>query len=148
MLFDERRYLREISEGQINSEMRPSEGSDGAIRAIPPPSNSTSSTAGPFEGAHSQVVFQGAAHPEAKRKSAISEVSRNGTFRAGPDPDALLALLRDRGPLSYGAAASALGWGATRAWQAEAALKAAGRIEHDRIGRAAVAAVPSPESDL
>lgn len=64
----------------------------------------------------------------------------NRGVRNSPDPSALLALLRDRGPLSYGAAASALGWGATRAWRAEAGLKAAGHIEHDRIGRAAVKA--------
>lgn len=42
--------------------------------------------------------------------------------------------------MTYGAAATALGWGATRAWQAEAALLAAGRIEPDCFGRAALKA--------
>lgn len=42
--------------------------------------------------------------------------------------------------MTYGAAASALGWGATRAWQAEAALRAAGRIAFDPQGRAALTA--------
>lgn len=53
------------------------------------------------------------------------------------DPDArtLLALIR-RGPTTYGAAATALAWGATRAWQAEARLMQAGAIRHDGIGRA------------
>lgn len=52
-----------------------------------------------------------------------------------PDPDALLALLRDRGPMTYGAAASALGWGATQAWQAEAELRSEGKVQADRLGR-------------
>lgn len=47
----------------------------------------------------------------------------------------LAALLFQSGPLTYGAAASALGWGATRAWQAEAHLRAAGRVTFDALGR-------------
>jgi hypothetical protein len=48
----------------------------------------------------------------------------------GPDADAgaLLDWLRRNGPATYGAAASSLGWGATRAWQAEARLRAAGLV--------------------
>ena len=97
---------------ESNLEMRPSEGSGGANRA--------------------------------KRANRGAWNSTNSTGDSlAPDPDALLALLallRGRGPMSYGAAATALGWGATRAWQAEAALLAAGRIEHDRFGRAALRA--------
>ncbi len=37
--------------------------------------------------------------------------------------------------MSYGVVARALGWGATRAWQAGAHLEAAGRIRHDHLGR-------------
>ena len=52
------------------------------------------------------------------------------------DATELLDFLRSHGPHSYGAAASALGWGATRAWQAEARLRAAGMVRHDDLGRA------------
>lgn len=53
-----------------------------------------------------------------------------------PDAEILLGLLRRDGPRSYGAAASALGWGAGRAWQADARLRAAGLIRYDEFGRA------------
>ena len=52
------------------------------------------------------------------------------------DPDTYLAALRLHGPMTYGAAAVALGWGATRAWQAEASLVAEGRATLTREGRA------------
>ena len=51
-----------------------------------------------------------------------------------PDAAAYLAHLREHGPQSYGAVARALGWGATRAWRAEAELRAAGRIRHRENG--------------
>ena len=44
------------------------------------------------------------------------------------DPETYLAFLHREGPTTYGAAATALGWGATRAWQAEARLRAAGLV--------------------
>ena len=47
-----------------------------------------------------------------------------------------LAFLANNGPATYGAAAVALGWGATRAWRAEAGLLAAGVAILDRLGRA------------
>ena len=50
-----------------------------------------------------------------------------------------LDFLRLHGPSTYGASATALGWGATRAWQAEAQLVAAGLVQHDRLGKAAIA---------
>jgi hypothetical protein len=56
------------------------------------------------------------------------------------DPARLAALLAEHGPMTQGAAGAALGWGATRAWQAEAALHARGLIDFDRIGRAALSA--------
>jgi hypothetical protein len=55
------------------------------------------------------------------------------------DPDTYLAALTLHGPMTYGAAAVALGWGATRAWQAEARLVAEGRATLSREGRAAPA---------
>lgn len=69
--------------------------------------------------------------------------SHNSSTSLAADPDVLLALLRDRGPTTYGAAASALGWSPTRTWQAEAALQTAGRIQHDRIGRAVITEEPN-----
>lgn len=65
-----------------------------------------------------------------------------------PSQDArtLLTHLERSGPSSYGAAASDLGWGNTRAWQAEAVLQAAGAIWHDPIGRM-VPNLTTPESD-
>lgn len=55
------------------------------------------------------------------------------------DPDTYLAALTLHGNMTYGAAAVALGWGATRAWHAEAALVAEGRATLSREGRAAPA---------
>jgi hypothetical protein len=59
---------------------------------------------------------------------------------AGPqeDADALTAALRFHGPMTQGAAALALGWGATRAWQAEAQLRATGTVRLDGWGRAVI----------
>ena len=52
-----------------------------------------------------------------------------------PDAGAYLDRLRLNGPATYGAMASAMGWGATRAWRAEAKLRAAGLVLY-REGRA------------
>lgn len=52
------------------------------------------------------------------------------------DAGQLADLLSRSGPLTYGAAAVALGWGATRAWQAEAHLRAIGGAWLDSLGRA------------
>lgn len=53
-----------------------------------------------------------------------------------PDPETYLAFLRSNGPATYGAAATSLEWGATRAWQAEAQLRATGRAAIDKSGKA------------
>ena len=52
-----------------------------------------------------------------------------------PDAGAYLDRLRFHGPATYGAMASAMGWGMTRAWRAEAKLRAAGLVAY-REGRA------------
>ena len=57
-----------------------------------------------------------------------------------PDAGAYLDRLRLHGPATYGAMASTLGWGATRAWQAEAKLRALGLVRMGAHGRA----VPKP----
>ena len=53
-----------------------------------------------------------------------------------PDAGAYLDRLRLHGPQTYGAMASTLGWGATRAWRAEAKLRAAGLVRMGELGRA------------
>ena len=62
------------------------------------------------------------------------------TPSAAPEGDAatLAQALRLHGPMTQGAAALALGWGATRAWQAEAQLRAAGVVRLDHWGRAVI----------
>jgi hypothetical protein len=57
-----------------------------------------------------------------------------------PDPETYLAFLRSNGPATYGAMATSLGWGATRAWQAEARLRAMGCAVIDKSGKAVAVA--------
>jgi hypothetical protein len=82
----------------------------------------------------------------APRVAEVAEVAtpsrvKSGTARParadGVDPDAgaYLDRLRLHGPATYGAMASAMGWGATRAWKAEATLRAAGLVVY-REGKA------------
>lgn len=56
----------------------------------------------------------------------------------GMDPDAAVLLdhLRLHGPTTYGAASLALRWGASRAWRAEAVLRARGLVRLGAQGRA------------
>ena len=69
--------------------------------------------------------------------SRISTISRGQPLKPTPsDPDRYLTHLREIGPTTYGAAATALGWGATRAWQAEARLRADGQVRIGKDGRA------------
>ena len=53
-----------------------------------------------------------------------------------PDAGAYLDRLHLHGPVTYGAMASAMGWGATRAWRAEARLRARGLVQMGELGRA------------
>jgi len=52
------------------------------------------------------------------------------------DPERYAEALRAHGPMSYGTAMRVLGWGGTRAGQAEDALRKQGRIAFDKFGRA------------
>lgn len=52
------------------------------------------------------------------------------------DPEIYADSLRIHGPMSYGMAMRVLGWGGTRAGQAEDALRFAGRITFNKLGRA------------
>lgn len=53
-----------------------------------------------------------------------------------PDAHAYLAFLLRHGPATAGAAAATFGWHATRAWQAEARLRAARLVSMDALGQA------------
>jgi hypothetical protein len=72
------------------------------------------------------VGFVGRGETENRNPPAPASAPRADGLDA--DAGAYLDFLRLHGPATYGAAASALGWGATRAWQAEAALRAAGLV--------------------
>ena len=52
------------------------------------------------------------------------------------DAETYLAVLHRSGPQTYGAMASILSWGATRAWQTEARLRAAGLVRYGALGKA------------
>ena len=52
------------------------------------------------------------------------------------DAETYLAMLHRSGPQTCGAAGSILGWGATRAWKAEARLRAAGLVRYGDLGKA------------
>ena len=82
--------------------------------------------------------------PQAKQVLSVKSVLSEGVSvnlpparDDGLDPDAgaYFDRLRLHGPATYGAMASALGWGVTRAWQAEAKLRAAGLVAY-REGKA------------
>ncbi|MDO9525189.1 MAG: hypothetical protein Q7J57_06545, partial [Gemmobacter sp.] len=101
-----------------------------------------------FQPAH-ETRPDAAVMPENEVLSVKSVLSKGGSRNPAPparadglDPDAgaYLDRLHLYGPATYCAMASALGWGATRAWQAEARLRAAGLVVIDKAGKA----VPFP----
>lgn len=59
------------------------------------------------------------------------------------DPETYVEALRVHGPMTYGMAMRILGWGGTRAGQAETALRAAGRITLNNHGRAVLTGAQS-----
>lgn len=84
-------------------------------------------------------VLSGGGRPVSPPGPALEPAPGAPADALHPDAGALAVLLRLRGPMTYGAAASALGWGVTRAWQAEARLRAAGMVRFDGLGRAGLA---------
>lgn len=75
------------------------------------------------------------------RGAVVASVAGPQSQNPNADLKADAAQLADRllrfGPLSYGAAAVVLGWGATRAWRAEAELLNSDLLRYDALGRAA-----------
>lgn len=51
------------------------------------------------------------------------------------DDAAMLAHITAHGPVTYGAAAGALGWGASRAWRSAERLRRAGRVKLRPLGK-------------
>lgn len=117
----------------------------------PPATSATTATKAPASPPVSQMsqVSQG---PEARqpalRVASVATVATPPRVKMKPDrvdglePDAgaYLDRLRLHGPATYGAMASAMGWGATKAWRAEATLRAAGMVEYSEGQTVPVAA--------
>jgi len=75
--------------------------------------------------------------PDLRRDLKLDPVPQPG------DPEAYAEALRVHGPMSYGMAMRVLGWGATRAGQAETTLRAAGCITLNNHGRAVLTGAQS-----
>ena len=120
------------------------------IEGRPPATSATPATQAPAARPVSQMS-QVSQPPEARKPaSRVASVASVATpprpklqpapparaDRLDPDAGAYLDRLRLHGPATYGAMASTLGWGATRAWRAEAKLRAAGLVHMGELGRA------------
>ena len=68
-------------------------------------------------------------------EGVMADPAPAGADGLDPDAGAYLDRLNLHGPATYGAMASAMGWGATRAWRAEAKLRAAGLVVYDNTGK-------------
>lgn len=77
----------------------------------------------------------GVATPQRSKSEPMPPARADGL---DSDAGAYLDHLRLHGPATYGAMASAMGWGATRAWRAEAKLRAAGLVRMGPLGRAVI----------
>lgn len=98
----------------------------------PPATIATSATQTPE--AHPRVASVArVATPQPRRAENPPSDRADGLH---PDAGAYFDFLRLHGPHTYGAAASTLEWGATRAWQAEARLRAAGLVRYGPHGKA------------
>lgn len=120
------------------------------IEGRPPATSATTATQAPAARPVSQMS-QVSQRPEAQkpafRVASVASVATPPPAKSQPapradglDPDADAGAYLDRlhlhGPATYGAMASAMGWGATRAWRAEAKLRALGLVTMGELGRA------------
>ena len=113
---------------------------DAARRASMPPDKTVLT-----DKTHAEVVSVARDGNPAGVKSVKSVLSAGGiaggvakSLATGlpTDAEAYLAFLSADGPATYGAAAVALGWGASRAWRIEAQLRVAGLVRYDCFGKA------------
>ena len=123
------------------------------IEGRPPATSATTATQAPAARPVSQMS-QVSQAPEAQkpafRVASVASVATPPRPESQPapparadglDPDAgaYLDRLRLYGPATYGVMATAMGWGATRAWRAEAKLRAARLMVYDEnVGAALV----------
>ena len=127
MWFDVQKALAEIEGGDVPPSVT---GKPDPLEPIS--TNSTNSTASGQRCADSEARQppEGAAANLQAVQSGTGAGSPSGTNRnkkgLGDDLKTYADHLQRHGPTTYGAAASALGWGATRAWQAEAKLREVG----------------------
>lgn len=102
------------------------------IAGQPPATCATPATQAPA-APHCVAVVASVAAPPRLKPQPLPTARADGL---DPDAGAYLDRLRLHGPTTYGAMASAMGWGATRAWRAEAKLRAKGLLRyHDGKGR-------------
>ncbi|MGR9312156.1 hypothetical protein ACU8MX_22395 [Rhizobium leguminosarum] len=107
---------------------------------VAPPDNTDFTDKTPSEGPRQVVssvlsVLSGAAEMS-KACPASPSPARELIEALGSDMDLYAEALRIHGPMSYGQAMGVLGWGGTRAGQAQSNLRKAGRIEFNKLGRA------------
>ena len=88
------------------------------------------------DGGQAREAAEAAALAEVAQAAGMAPEALQRLWAAHPDARAYLAHLTRHGPATVGAAGSALGWGATRAWQAEARLRAAGMVTMGPLGQA------------
>ena len=88
------------------------------------------------DGGQAREVAEAGALAEVAQAAGMAPEALQRLWAAHPDARAYLAHLTQHGPATVGAVGSALGWGATRAWQAEARLRAAGLVTMGPLGRA------------
>ncbi len=105
------------------------------------PQNLQNPSSGGFEG------FEGA-NPNAEGNAfalgdlcEAKEPAQEKRERCFSDAEMYADALRVHGPMSYGMAMEKLGWGATRAGQAESVLWNAGHIRFNALGRAVLAEI-------
>ena len=112
------------------------------IAGQPPATSATTATNAPIVRPVSQVSQPPETQNPAFRVASVATVATPPARADGLDPDAgaYLDRLRLHGPATYGAMASAMGWGATKAWRAEATLRAAGMVEYSEGQTVPVAA--------
>lgn len=88
------------------------------------------------ESAAIHKAAEAAALAEVAQAAGMAPEALQRLWTDHPDTWAYLDRLMQHGPATVGAAGSALGWGATRAWLAEARLRAAGLVTMESLGRA------------
>jgi hypothetical protein len=91
-----------------------------------------------YDGGQPRSEAEAAALAEAAKGAGLTTDVLRKLWAEHPDAKAYLAYLSSLGPTACGEVACALRWDSTRAWQAEARLRASGLVTLDSEGRAEV----------